>query len=128
MELNKRLSVKMESEIMVFVYGTLKRGQPQNDVMMDTNTGKAELITKAISCRSFPLVIASNYNIPFLLDKPGTGYVSKPQCPRQFIIVNFPFFLFCIFFHSFSLKVKKCKNIHFKTQRDNTHNSFCFLV
>ena len=73
---------------MVFVYGTLKRGQPQDQVMMDTNTGKAELITQATTCGSFPLVIASDYNIPFLLNRPGTGHVST-RFSRQFIVVNF---------------------------------------
>ena len=104
LEQNRRW-IKMQSEIIVFVYGTLKRGQPQNHTLMDTNTGKAELITQATTCRSFPLVISSSYNIPFLLNRPGTGYVST-QFSRQFIVMNFHL-------HSQRRISGKFKHIHF---------------
>lgn len=55
---------------LVFVYGTLKRGEPNHHYM-----NKATFITGAKSVDKFPLVIASKYNIPFLLDKPGLGHV-----------------------------------------------------
>lgn len=61
------------SEYYIFVYGTLKRGQPNNIYLMDQTLGKAKFIGKAVCLERLPLVIYSQYNIPFLLDCPGTG-------------------------------------------------------
>lgn len=60
--------------IRVFVYGTLKRGQPNHYLMTDAKNGIAKFITEAKTCEKFPLVIATRYNIPFLLNQPGTGH------------------------------------------------------
>ncbi|XP_061081813.1 gamma-glutamylaminecyclotransferase-like isoform X2 [Conger conger] len=57
----------------IFVYGTLKRGQPNHFRMMDAANGKAEFCGSAQTAEAFPLVIAGKYNIPFLLNVPGTG-------------------------------------------------------
>ena len=70
----------------VFVYGTLKQNQP-NHYMLE-NGGPdladfqspterfqpAKFIGQAQTKEKYPLVIASKFNIPYLLDKPGTGY------------------------------------------------------
>ncbi|XP_061571630.1 gamma-glutamylaminecyclotransferase-like [Cololabis saira] len=58
----------------VFVYGTLKKGQPNYFRMFDINNGKAEFIASAFTKHKFPLVIAGKYNIPFLLNLPGQGH------------------------------------------------------
>ncbi|XP_039504291.1 gamma-glutamylaminecyclotransferase B-like isoform X1 [Pimephales promelas] len=59
----------------VFVYGTLKKGQPNHFIMKDHAKGQAEFVAHARTVDPYPLVIATEYNIPFLLvlDKPGTG-------------------------------------------------------
>ncbi|XP_060733231.1 gamma-glutamylaminecyclotransferase-like isoform X2 [Tachysurus vachellii] len=57
----------------VFVYGTLKKGQPNYYRMMDTTKGKARFLGHARTVEKYPLVIAGKYNIPFLLNKPGEG-------------------------------------------------------
>jgi gamma-glutamylcyclotransferase (GGCT)/AIG2-like uncharacterized protein YtfP len=59
-----------QSSYTVFVYGTLKRNQPNHHYL-----STAEFITEATCCQKFPLVIASKYNIPFAIEKPGIGYV-----------------------------------------------------
>ena len=61
-----------QSSFTVFVYGTLKRNQPNHHYL-----STAEFITEATCCQKFPLVIASKYNIPFAIDKPGIGHVNK---------------------------------------------------
>ncbi|XP_074520785.1 gamma-glutamylaminecyclotransferase-like [Halichoeres trimaculatus] len=58
----------------VFVYGTLKRGQPNNYRMFDLSNGKAELLASARTTQKYPLIIATKYNIPFLLNIPGEGH------------------------------------------------------
>merc|ERR1719244_1357382 len=57
----------------VFVYGTLKSGEPNHFHLLDSNKGAAELLGAAVTTQIFPLVIASQYNIPFLLHNPGHG-------------------------------------------------------
>ncbi|XP_061918154.1 gamma-glutamylaminecyclotransferase-like [Entelurus aequoreus] len=58
----------------VFVYGTLKRGQPNNRRMSDKGNGHAQLLASAVTTQKFPLVIATEHNIPFLLNIPGQGH------------------------------------------------------
>lgn len=58
----------------VFVYGTLKKGQPNYFRMLDATKGKAEFLGSALTTEKFPLVIAGKYNIPFLLNIPGQGH------------------------------------------------------
>ncbi|XP_054643138.1 gamma-glutamylaminecyclotransferase-like [Dunckerocampus dactyliophorus] len=59
---------------LVFVYGTLKRGQPNNFYMTDKRNGHAWLLASAVTTQTFPLVIAGQNNIPFLLNIPGQGH------------------------------------------------------
>lgn len=62
------------SRFQVFVYGTLKRGQPNHHWLSEPENGFKTFLGKARSANKFPLVIASRYNIPYLLDLPGTGH------------------------------------------------------
>ena len=61
--------------VRVFVYGTLKSGEPNHCILSDRTIGKARLITKAKTKQKYPLVVASDYNLPFLLPVPGKGEV-----------------------------------------------------
>lgn len=58
----------------VFVYGTLKRGQPNHPEMINGVHGIARFQGKGLTVEKYPLVIAGKYNIPFLLNTPGIGY------------------------------------------------------
>uniref|UniRef100_A0A8C2EHH9 Gamma-glutamylaminecyclotransferase n=1 Tax=Cyprinus carpio TaxID=7962 RepID=A0A8C2EHH9_CYPCA len=57
----------------VFVYGTLKKGQPNYFRMENASNGEAEFLARARTVEPYPLVITTKYNIPFLLNEPGTG-------------------------------------------------------
>ncbi|XP_062957583.1 gamma-glutamylaminecyclotransferase [Cynocephalus volans] len=57
----------------VFVYGTLKRGQPNHSVLLDGEHGHAAFLGLARTLERYPLVIAGEYNVPRLLNLPGTG-------------------------------------------------------
>ncbi|XP_032691447.1 putative gamma-glutamylcyclotransferase CG2811 isoform X2 [Odontomachus brunneus] len=57
----------------VFVYGTLKRGEPNHGVIKDVANGYAKFLGIGKTTISYPLVIATRYNIPFLLKKPNVG-------------------------------------------------------
>ena len=59
----------------VFVYGTLKRGQPNHYLLTDSSKGLAKWLGAAKLVKKYPLVVASQFNIPFLLDKEGEGKV-----------------------------------------------------
>ncbi|KAL3045516.1 hypothetical protein OYC64_013728 [Pagothenia borchgrevinki] len=63
----------------VFVYGTLKRGQPNYYRMLDVANGKAKFLASACTAQKHPLVIAGKHNIPFLLNVPGQGHRIKGE-------------------------------------------------
>jgi len=67
----------------VFVYGTLKRNEPNYDLITNKENGEATFLGAAVTTEKYPLVIASRYNIPFVLDKAGTGNVSGVQQLRK---------------------------------------------
>ncbi|XP_028427920.1 gamma-glutamylaminecyclotransferase isoform X1 [Perca flavescens] len=58
----------------IFVYGTLKKGQPNYYRMFESANGTAEFLASACTTQKYPLVIAGKYNIPFLLNIPGQGH------------------------------------------------------
>ncbi|KAK7794289.1 hypothetical protein R5R35_014573 [Gryllus longicercus] len=58
----------------VFVYGTLKRNEPNHTWMEDKAFGYSQYICNGVTVEKYPLVIATRYNIPFLLDVPGEGH------------------------------------------------------
>ncbi|XP_077257393.1 gamma-glutamylaminecyclotransferase isoform X2 [Temnothorax americanus] len=58
----------------VFVYGTLKRGEPNHGLIKDTANGYAKFLGLGRTTTRYPLVIATKYNIPFLLKKAGAGH------------------------------------------------------
>uniref|UniRef100_A0A8C6TRK7 Gamma-glutamylaminecyclotransferase n=1 Tax=Neogobius melanostomus TaxID=47308 RepID=A0A8C6TRK7_9GOBI len=58
----------------VFVYGTLKKGQPNYYRMFDSSNGTTQFLGTAKTVERFPLVIAGTYNIPYLLNIPGQGH------------------------------------------------------
>lgn len=57
----------------VFVYGTLKQGQPNHKWLTDASNGVATFISSGTTTQKLPLVIGTRYNVPFLLNKPGIG-------------------------------------------------------
>ena len=77
---------------LVFVYGTLKRGEPNHHWMQESDDdGRAEFVGSGRTETRYPLVIASKYNIPFLLNLPGTGKQVRGEvyrCPTCFFIRN----------------------------------------
>nr|XP_055062158.1 gamma-glutamylaminecyclotransferase B-like isoform X1 [Misgurnus anguillicaudatus] len=58
----------------VFVYGTLKTGQPNYYRMLDATNGTAKFLARARTVDKYPLVIATKNNVPFLLNVPGEGH------------------------------------------------------
>ncbi|XP_050960811.1 gamma-glutamylaminecyclotransferase B isoform X1 [Labeo rohita] len=76
--MNKQCSLSVYSVLwfnmaLVFMYGTLKKGQPNYFRIEDAANGQAEFLARARTVEKYPLVIGSEYNIPFLLNVPGTG-------------------------------------------------------
>ncbi|VDO93962.1 unnamed protein product [Heligmosomoides polygyrus] len=59
--------------IRVFVYGTLKRGEPNANVLSNTE-GCHRFIGEGRTKTPYPLIVASKYNIPFVLNEPNKGY------------------------------------------------------
>ncbi|XP_075165105.1 putative gamma-glutamylcyclotransferase CG2811 isoform X2 [Haematobia irritans] len=57
----------------VFVYGTLKRNEPNHHWLTRQENGYARFVAEGSTNEKFPLVVGTRYNIPFLLDKRGLG-------------------------------------------------------
>ncbi|XP_007198636.3 gamma-glutamylaminecyclotransferase [Balaenoptera acutorostrata] len=57
----------------VFVYGTLKTGQPNHRVLLEGAHGRAAFRGWGRTVEPYPLVIAGQRNIPRLLNLPGQG-------------------------------------------------------
>lgn len=55
----------------VFVYGTLKKGEPNHNWFSKQKDGFYQFICDAQTTEKFPLIIATKYNVPFLLFSPG---------------------------------------------------------
>ncbi|VDN04449.1 unnamed protein product [Thelazia callipaeda] len=65
---------KLNHQILVFVYGTLKQGEPNAAIMTDLTFGKQKFLGKGKTVKKYPLIVASRFNIPFCLDQPGIGH------------------------------------------------------
>lgn len=63
----------MENNIYVFVYGTLKKNEPNNHVISDTKTGCHEFISSAKTIPKYTLVVGTKFNIPFCLEIKNKG-------------------------------------------------------
>ncbi|XP_060557863.1 putative gamma-glutamylcyclotransferase CG2811 [Ruditapes philippinarum] len=59
---------------LIFVYGTLKTGEPNYNLMKDETSGVCRRLGTVYTKEKYPLVVASRYNVPFLLYTPGTGH------------------------------------------------------
>jgi gamma-glutamylaminecyclotransferase len=83
------------SKHFVFVYGTLKKGEPNYGYMSKFTKGFFQFISKGKTAIKYPLVIGTKYNIPFLLNSPGTGHVSTyhTSSSRYHLIVSLTLFL-----------------------------------
>ncbi|XP_060077242.1 gamma-glutamylaminecyclotransferase C-like [Ylistrum balloti] len=57
----------------VFVYGTLQRGQPNSKLFDNTKDGHYKYLGVGVTVKKYPLVIASMFNIPFMLPVEGSG-------------------------------------------------------
>ncbi len=60
----------------VFVYGTLRRGQP-NHFLLSEEYGVAQFVGAAQLVDKYPMVIYTGRNVPFLLSAEGQGKVSE---------------------------------------------------
>ena len=63
------------------MYGTLKRGQPNHHHLIDSSKGIAKWLGAAKLKEKYPLVVAGQFNLPFLLDMEGEGKVSIVRLP-----------------------------------------------
>ena len=62
---------------LIFVYGTLKRGQPNHNFLTgDKSIGSHDFQGIGRTLDRYPLVIATSYNIPLALAQEGEGEVS----------------------------------------------------
>ncbi|XP_035829397.1 gamma-glutamylaminecyclotransferase isoform X2 [Aplysia californica] len=63
----------MSHKHFLFSYGTLKEGQPNAAVMHDPGNGKATFIGTGHTTKKYPLIIGSQYGMPYLLLAEGEG-------------------------------------------------------
>ena len=61
-----------KNHIKLFVYGTLKRNETYNHELSDRD---ATFICDAVTVDKWPLIVATDLNLPFLLNKKNAGKV-----------------------------------------------------
>jgi gamma-glutamylaminecyclotransferase len=74
------LRKQMSALTKVFFYGTLKRNQPNHELVINN---RAQFVSEATTVDKWPLIIASEYNVPYILNKKGFGKVKM----RNLIVV-----------------------------------------
>lgn len=96
---------KLSRRTLVFVYGTLKRGEPNHHVIdpaihCSQENGQSRFVGRGFTEEKFPLIIGTRFNIPFLLDKAGLGHkirgelyeVDDKVLKQLDILENYPVF------------------------------------
>lgn len=68
----------------VFIHGTLKQNEPNSYYISQPENGRSMIVGKGSTVKKYPLVVASRYNIPFLLDAAGKGHVSLKNIHAYF--------------------------------------------
>ena len=69
----------------VFVYGTLKSGQPNHHLIQEgLSSGECRYEGVGVTELKYPLVVASHWKVPFLLDAPDTPCAQVSQNVRTF--------------------------------------------
>ncbi|XP_076268938.1 putative gamma-glutamylcyclotransferase CG2811 isoform X1 [Rhynchophorus ferrugineus] len=63
----------------VFVYGTLKKGEPNHGWFSKSTGGHHKFLYNGRTKEKFPLIIGTRYNIPFLLHSPGQSHNVKGE-------------------------------------------------
>ncbi|XP_050040369.2 putative gamma-glutamylcyclotransferase CG2811 [Dermacentor andersoni] len=58
----------------VFVYGTLKSGERNHNILNDANNGRSTLVGQARTIKKWPLVLLSAFELPCLLPCDGVGH------------------------------------------------------
>ena len=82
----------------IFVYGTLKRGQPNGHVLEEF--GNHQFLGTGCTDLKYPLVIDKDANLPFMLDAPGKGQVHGIFVANALVSMSFfklPCLCSCIF-------------------------------
>ena len=67
----------------VFVYGTLKRGQPNYHLLVDPENGVAKFLGEAKLTKRYPLVVGSSFGVPLLLPVENQGKVRGTMYPEN---------------------------------------------
>ena len=63
----------------IFVYGTLKKGQPNHGLLQNAENGTSKFLGTGRTLKMWPLIVTTKFNLPFLLDSEGKGKVSDLQ-------------------------------------------------
>ncbi|EDO33078.1 predicted protein [Nematostella vectensis] len=79
----------MSNLVKIFVYGTLKQGFPNHHLLSNPLSGTTKLLCSARTENCYPLVVASDAAIPFMMDIPGKGQRVKGEvyevCPQALV-------------------------------------------
>ena len=62
---------------LIFVYGTLKKNQPNCHEMTKKENGDAKFICKAATVEKYPLVLETEYGVPFLLGRKAPNMIGN---------------------------------------------------
>lgn len=92
------MTSKMKDLTTIFVYGTLKRNEPNHHLMIERN---AQFISEGSTVKIWPLIVTTERNVPYLLDtnkvgKVNTSFLSFENLNHLIQRMNYPKMSFLI--------------------------------
>jgi gamma-glutamylaminecyclotransferase len=75
----------LNDKTLIFVYGTLKRNQPNHAILVERSD--VTFISEGTTANKWPLIIATERNVPYLLNKQDFGKVIRNKKTSYFMLL-----------------------------------------
>ena len=85
-----RMTSRVKDLTSIFVYGTLKRNEPNHHLMIEKN---AEFFSEGTTVEIWPLIVATERNVPYLLNTNKLGKVIKIDDQNSYVFIKLIIFI-----------------------------------
>ena len=85
-----RMTSRVKDLTSIFVYGTLKRNEPNHHLMIEKN---AEFVSEGTTVEIRPFIVATERNVPYLLNTNKVGKVIKIDDQNSYVFIKLIIFI-----------------------------------